>query len=249
MTFTYDYKLLKEQIPYINEVHILTSVDSTNRYVKTRATHDLILSYTQTKGRGRVGKSFISPANKGIYMSINLGKLPKLNTPLTIIGVLAVITALEDITQTPIDIMWLNDIYINNKKLGGVLVESTYITQEVQETIIGIGINIYSSIILQKEIPQITTHLEEWTGKEIDINAIVIDITNRLYDYLQHPNKSYIQEYRERLCCLHTEVQTQNNEMLYVEDIDDFGRLITINADGKKVIINAGEIQLKKFID
>ena len=129
----------------------LETVDSTNNYAKKifdslETEKTVIIANEQTNGRGRQGRSFHSPKDNGIYMSIVLKKECKLEAlnMLTVISAVAVSKAIYNITKLNNEIKWVNDIYINLKKVCGILAESVNIKSNglTDGVIVGIGINI-----------------------------------------------------------------------------------------------------------
>lgn len=128
----------------------LNTVDSTNNYAKRLDVKELpcvIISDTQTAGRGRLGRSFISPAGTGIYMSIVL--LPESvsidQKLITVASAVAVRRAIIKVTNAEPKIKWVNDLYLNNKKISGILTEMpTEINSgKADRIIIGIGVNCF----------------------------------------------------------------------------------------------------------
>jgi len=103
-----------------------------------------ILAETQTKGRGRLGRHWVSPKYKGIYMSLILRpKLMPQETPcLTLLSAVSVCEAIKEVTGIDANIKWPNDILVRDKKLGGILTELNAEVDEVRFIVIGIGINV-----------------------------------------------------------------------------------------------------------
>ena len=135
----------------------LDSVDSTNRYLKSLAlngaeNYTVVLSNEQTNGKGRVGRAFSSPKDKGIYLSLLLypqslpgGFLQLSDSPaLTACTALAVRNAISSVCSTDIQIKWLNDLMADGRKLSGILTEMSMESESdhVEYVIIGIGINV-----------------------------------------------------------------------------------------------------------
>lgn len=119
--------------PYLNkknkniDIKVFKTIDSTNTYAKTLAQNGapqgtVVISEEQTAGRGRMGRSFYSPASTGIYMSIVLR--PKLSLEdsllITTSVAVAVSNAIEKIAYIDTKIKWVNDIYFGDKKLCGI---------------------------------------------------------------------------------------------------------------------------------
>ncbi len=215
--------------------------DSTNsrakEYIKT---HDfermLFVANEQTSGRGRLGKSFFSPKNTGIYMSFAFKNSLSLcdTMHITTAAAVAVAKAIEKHTPYRTAIKWVNDIYINDKKVCGILCESTggYV-------IIGVGVNVTTSDF-PDEIKDIATSLGT-DCKDLLIKEIcegLCEIADDISDY------DYIGFYRERLMWKDKEIVFGENSATLV-DIDENGALIILQ-NGNIKTLTTGEISIKK---
>jgi len=139
---------------YLNSdaaVAFFEETDSTNNQAKRMineipAKNLLIAAARQTAGRGRQGKSFYSPEGTGIYMSLVLHTERSLHNAVTATtaAAVAVCRAIEALTDVKPEIKWVNDVYVNGKKICGILTEAVtdFETQTVSGIIIGIGVNI-----------------------------------------------------------------------------------------------------------
>ncbi|MBI5874049.1 MAG: biotin--[acetyl-CoA-carboxylase] ligase [Candidatus Omnitrophica bacterium] len=104
----------------------------------------IVVAESQTKGRGRLGRSWLSPKYKGIYVSIILRpKISPLAAPLlTLLAGVSVCEAIKDLTGIDAQIKWPNDIFIHNKKVGGILTELNAEMDVTRFVNIGIGLNV-----------------------------------------------------------------------------------------------------------
>ena len=135
----------------------------------------VIFAQEQFKGRGRFGRTWFSPINKGIWGSIILR--PKITAEesyyLMVVGAIAICELLKDEFELSPLIRWPNDVFINDKKIAGILVESKYLLNNPEAVIIGIGINID---IPKESIPEdlngIITSLSSEAGKDIDVKDV-----------------------------------------------------------------------------
>lgn len=135
-------------------IKYLETVDSTNTYAKKllleeHEVSDIIIANTQTSGRGRLGRSFFSPKDSGIYCTFILEPFLKLENSIliTVAASVAVSKAIEKITGIETSIKWINDIYVNEKKVCGILTEAVtnFETGMIDKIILGIGINFNAS--------------------------------------------------------------------------------------------------------
>lgn len=141
------------------QLEILQTVDSTNRYLhdkKDLPSGYALLSEQQTAGRGRLGRAWVSPFGRNIYLSL-LWRFCAGSTSLTglslAVGV-AVINALESYGLTNIGLKWPNDIVCSQRKLGGILVEVSGDAAGPCQVIIGVGLNVQMPQLTEMEINQ-----------------------------------------------------------------------------------------------
>ena len=130
-----------------NKIIHFNTIESTNDYAKSIGYEEkegtVIISETQTKGRGRLGRKWSSKQGEGIYMSIILKPNIELNKPpfLTLIAGASIVKVLNDLEAGAL-IKWPNDIILNSKKIGGILSELAIADDKVSFIVIGIGINV-----------------------------------------------------------------------------------------------------------
>ncbi len=136
----------KELKNYPYEIEVRDCVTSTNSILKDAAkagkkAFSVLIASSQTEGRGRVGRSFYSPDESGLYMSLLLRPEDGIN-PLRITtdAAVAVAIALEKLSGKETGIKWVNDIYINERKVCGILTEASF--SGGGYVILGIGINV-----------------------------------------------------------------------------------------------------------
>ena len=103
-----------------------------------------VIAKSQTNGKGRLGRSFISNSENGLYMSIVLKPTisPDQCTSITTMAAAAVLEAIKETSNTAPTIKWINDVYINDKKVCGILTEASFDNHRLNYVIVGIGINI-----------------------------------------------------------------------------------------------------------
>lgn len=233
------------------------TIDSTNEYAKKFSKQNpkhgtIIISKNQTNGKGRFGNSWDSKNENGIYYSIILKMNSKnINYETLPLFVCIGITKLFEEYKTSPKIKWPNDILINEKKVCGILCESTK-NSHGEFLIIGIGIN-----LLQDENdfpPQIkhkATSLKQNTNIPIIKNNFINRLTQYLFEYynlfLNKPFKEFIPYYENKSYILNKQISlTLNNENIFgvVCGFNEFGHLI-LNSKNKIISINSGEVSLK----
>lgn len=244
--------LILTNSPNLSAVKILSSVDSTNNYAKIHARDTdnfLIVANEQTNGKGRMGRSFFSPDKHGIYASLILK--PQLSIVdvqlVTICAALAVSQSLETLYDLKPKIKWLNDIYLGSRKVCGILTEGE-IELEMNRfayLVVGIGINTHSVEKLPQEIESIYTALD----LEVDRNQLISTIINNFYELytdLPHNNHSLIDAYKLRSNVLGKSIKIKNkgDDHYLAKDISLEGHLIVLDASGKRIELNSGEISI-----
>ncbi len=238
------------------QIHVFEKIDSTNNYAKKLAVGSenhgsVIVAETQTAGRGRLGRSFFSPHGAGIYMSIILRPKIDINKTLliTTMAAVALCRAIDNICDVNTQIKWVNDIYIKNKKLCGILAESIIDpTNGERAVILGIGVNVTTKAF-DEDIKDVATALFEYTNKDINRNELIAGILNELesvYDNL--PDCDFIDEYKKRSCVIGKEIfliRAGEKRKAFALDIDKDGALVVRNENGETERINTGEISIR----
>ncbi len=225
--------------------------ESTNTDLKElmrKASKDktVIIAKEQTAGRGRRGRSFHSPKNKGVYLSIYLNAEGNF-TAFTSAAAVGVCNAIKKCVGAEPRIKWVNDILYDGKKLCGILCEgiTDRKSQKIKGVVIGIGINCFKQEF-PDEIKDIATTLEEISG-DFSINkfiAILIDELKRIGYNVE--NGLFAKPYRELSCVIGKEVVlSDTGERVKVITTDDEGGLVVMDECGKIKTQKTGEVSIK----
>lgn len=197
--------LMPELIPGRNAV-ILKETDSTNNYAKKlaakgEAAGTVVIAETQTGGKGRLGRKFESPKGSGLYMSMILR--PKFDISLspliTSAAAVAAAEAVEELCGCRVDIKWVNDLYVNGRKICGILTEASLSMEmnSLEYAVVGIGINTASHDF--GELSSRVTDLESETGVRVNRCELCGKIADRLEYWLDNmENRLHLGEYRRR---------------------------------------------------
>ncbi len=190
-------------------IHIYKSLTSTNNEAKIAILHDachgtVIISDEQTNGRGRLGRDFFSPPKSGIYMSIILK--PKLNISnsvlITTAAAVAVCLCIDKFSNKQSKIKWVNDIYIDNKKVCGILTEAVtdFESGNVESVIIGIGLNVTTKEnSFPSELKTIAGSILHSDGGFNTRNQLASDIINKVLTICENlEDRSFLEIYKER---------------------------------------------------
>ena len=227
------------------------TIDSTNTQMKKLAinggkNHSVIVSEEQSAGRGRFGRSFYSPAQKGVYMSVLLKTGDSLQnaTMITIKTAVAVRRAIAKLYDIEVAIKWVNDLYYRGKKVCGILSEaiSDFESGMIEAIIIGIGINV-STDNFPLEIASIATSLGL---QEANRNQFIAEILNQLFAIIDEDFKLVLNEYRMASCVLHKQITfNQKGEQFtgLVREINDLGNLV-VSSNGAEMVLTAGEVSI-----
>lgn len=244
----------------VKEVAVFRTIDSTNLEVKRRALQGekeglVVISESQTAGRGRLGRSFYSPLGTGIYFSILLE--PKLNATdailLTTAASVAVARGIRRVTDLEPSIKWVNDVYLGDKKVCGILTEAMtdFETSTIQYIILGIGINYKEPPEgFPEEVKDIAGALVD--GKEkIPRNRLVAAVLDEFFAiYKELPDRHFMDDYRRWSNVLNQDVKYLEKDIWHFAKavgIDDDGGLIVRDKDGKEKILKTGEITLRRM--
>ncbi len=237
------------------EITVLESVGSTNAELKIQAEHGanewtVIAARRQTDGRGRLGRSFYSPENTGLYMSILLRPDSANSQPglLTAAAAVAVAEAIDKVYRKKSRIKWVNDIYIDDRKVCGILTEASFDLESggVRYAIVGIGVNVTQpNGGFPPEISGIAGAISETGGKN---NRLAAEILNNFHEYTEDlRSRKFYGGYRDRLFILGKNVTVIRGDMqknAAVLDIDRDFKLLVDYGD-KKEWISSGEVSLK----
>ena len=198
------------------KIHIYGSLESTNKTAKEMAIcgaehGTIIIADYQVAGKGRFNRSFFSPPGHGIYLSLILRPvqlhLLSYSTLITSYAAVSVCEAIETTTEKTPKIKWINDIYLNGKKICGILTEAVtnFETGSMQWIVVGIGINFTvptggfphdikykADAVFSDSIPNITR------------NRLIAEIINRMlvFEESQSDSKLILSKYRKRLMML-----------------------------------------------
>lgn len=227
-----------------NRIHF-DSVDSTSSYARRNAsllkTPCIVTASHQTSGRGRQGKSFFSPEGTGLYMTLLLQAEPE-SALITPAAAVAVCKAIETLTEIKPSIKWVNDIFVNGKKVCGILSECfcengrTYIS-------VGVGINLTTS-----EFPSELNQAAS-LGVECSKNELSRLICNGIIEYINNPDDEYILgEYRKRLFIIGKKITYEKNGNTFeatVCGINEKCNLIVQTDSLNTDILSSGEISIK----
>ena len=165
-----------------NQIRVFRETASTNQLVDQIGLAGepeglVIFAESQTQGRGRLGRQWISPSKKGLWFSVLLRPAlrPPQMTQLTVIAATALARAIRETTPLIPEIKWPNDIYLGGRKCGGILTETVNVSGDELAVIIGLGLNVAqapSSDVLQRPATSLNAELEAsvMIGRQLNLN-------------------------------------------------------------------------------
>lgn len=246
------------------EIFVLKTVGSTNAYLRELAQKGasegtLVVSSEQTSGHGRRGRSFFSPSDTGLYMSVLLRPKVAVNEALKItsLAAVAVCLSLEKVCGASPEIKWVNDIFVNGKKAAGILTEAAFDMENgaLDYVVLGIGINVYSPENgFPEEISDIAgAVLGERRGDLRNrLAAAVYEQFMQLYEHLS--DDVYLDEYRNRLMWKDEQIFVLSGENgnektpAVLLGVDENFALQVRYENGVYGTISSGEISIRRKI-
>lgn len=234
-------------------IQVYDCIDSTNTQAKRQLSagwrgEAILTAQEQTAGRGRRGRDFYSPRDKGIYMSLILQPQLRIEESLLITSAaaVAVCRALEGELGEELGIKWVNDIYRGGKKVCGILTEAItdFELGVVQSVIVGIGIN-----LRPQEFPADLTQAASLDAGEVSRNRVIAAVAGEVFSCMQTlREKAFLPEYRRRSILLGQEISFEQNGIVQpatAVDIDEEGGLLVRLPDGRERLLNSGEVTVR----
>lgn len=238
-------------------IELLEETDSTNRRLRKVAERgapegSVLFALHQTAGKGRMGRSFFSPAGSGLYFSILLRPQAMADgMKITAAAGVAVAEAVQEVLGIDLSIKWVNDLYWGNKKVCGILAESAMDGKGgFDYCILGIGLNVFEPQHWEDALDQIAGALLPETRENVmePLAAAILDRFFGWYPKLSDPqlmdayrSRSFLQGKRV------TAVRGESRTVGVVQGISDEGELLLQTDDGELLAICSGEVRLEDY--
>ena len=244
---------------YANKIQVHKSLESTNKTAKEMAVAGaehgtIIISDCQTMGRGRYSRNFFSPSGGGLYMSIVLRPEAmhfKNPTSVTAFAAVSVCEAIESISTKVPRIKWVNDIFIDGKKVCGILTEAVtdFESGGLDWVVLGIGINVHTRTEdFPCDLQSIATSIYPDEKRSGVRNRLSAEIINRILGFETLPSETEIfEKYKKRLMVLGKKITVIQNQVEYKAtaiDVDSVGHLVVKNESGERITLSSGEIRI-----
>ncbi|MFH1097048.1 MAG: biotin--[acetyl-CoA-carboxylase] ligase [Candidatus Desantisbacteria bacterium] len=239
---------------FARQMHLFVEVPSTQDILRTLIVSGspegtIVVSETQTEGRGQLGREWVSPEG-GLWFSIALIPPfgPEAAPQITLLAAFSIVQAIEDIAGLSAMIKWPNDIFINAKKVAGILGEMSSHRVAIRYIALGIGINVNISL---EKLPPYATSLQNEAQREIPLEGLMASILNHFEDnyriFKESKNMAPFQEkinelllYREKIVKVTTPQEIIQGTVV---GIHQDGRLI-INTEDEQKMLSSGEITI-----
>ena len=234
------------------ELYFYSKVLSTNEEAKRKKDvpdRSLFLAETQTAGRGRMGRKWVSRGN-GIWMSIYLKPdVPPCDiAQLTLLAGIAVSRVIKNSK-----IKWPNDVIMSGRKVCGILTEMTAEADRITSVVIGIGVNVNTETFGIDLVRKATSVYLE-TGKKADRNQLICEILTEFWEIYDEFRKNGFanlrREYKRRCVTLNREILIVKGDDVikaYAEDINDRGELIA-KTENSIMTVNSGEVSVRGIL-
>jgi len=234
-------------------IQIFDSLESTNTTAKELAlsgeSHGtVIIADGLTGARGRRGRSFYAPKGVGIYISIILRVAADVaNSPelITISAAVSVCEAIEKVCGKTSKVKWINDVFLNGKKICGILTEAVTDTNgNLQAIILGIGIN-FVKVDIPEELKEIAGAVFDGEQTIATRNQLISEVLNNVLT--KKDWNETLENYKQRLFMLGEEVQVETAEPYVATaiDVDERGRLLVRDENGEVHTLDSGEISVR----
>lgn len=211
------------------------------------------IAQSQTGGRGRMGRSFFSPAGTGLYLSLLLRPTawePTRAAQLTAAAAAAMCEAIRQVTGKEPGIKWVNDLLLDGKKICGILTEASFSMESgvLEYAVLGLGVNVYlPEGGFPGQLREIAGAVLDTPGEDVR-NRIAGEFLNRFLEGYEHPeDRHFLDVYRRRSIAVGREVTVLSGgweRRAFAFGLDDDCRLLVRYPDGTEQALSYGEIRI-----
>lgn len=209
-----------------------------------------VVAGTQTAGRGRFARAWVSGEGESLLASVVLRPAAAIAPLLTIIGCLAVLDAVRELCGLACAVKWPNDVHVGGRKLAGVLAEGRVDTTGAGVAVLGIGLNVSLDLARHPELAGTATSLLAETGQAVGLR-LAGDALFRSLDaaYGSAEPSAVVARWREALDTLGQRVTVRGRDATLsglAEDVDAAGRLLLRTDDGTLHALSEGDVTLAR---
>jgi BirA family transcriptional regulator, biotin operon repressor / biotin---[acetyl-CoA-carboxylase] ligase len=231
----------------ITWLHEATSTNDLAKVMAERGADEgsVIVADTQTAGRGRLGRSWASPAGAGIYASVILRPSMRVAPLLTIAAGVAIAEGIGAATGLNVELKWPNDLYAGGRKLGGILAEGA-----AHFVVLGFGINVLPAAYppdVRERATSIATELGRPADRGLVLAECLAALWARYTDLVEHRDAAVIDAWRARAAAtVGKPIEWERDGIVErgtVRDVDGTGALLMATESGAVIRIVAGEVR------
>lgn len=252
-----DKKILEKYLEQKLNITVFSELNSTNSYLKKLGSqgekeNQLVIALSQTGGRGRMGRSFYSPNGTGIYFSLLLH--PKISAEkslfLTVMAAVSVAETVMKYNKNDVKIKWVNDIYIDGKKVCGILTEGAINSDKMLDyAVVGIGINVVEPENgFPDVIKDIATAIFPGNAEDNINEKIVAEVVNRFFRMYNGTDVNFVERYKEYSYLTGKEINIISGDSIRpatVIDITDDCHLLVRNENDEIEEISSGDVSVR----
>ena len=243
------------------DIRVFEETTSTNDVIEKLARDGVkegvvVFAESQTKGRGRLGRKWLSPTHKGLWFSVLLRPdlRPQEATQLTVASAIALRRAIKTVAGLPAEIKWPNDLLLGGKKIAGILTEMSAEVDRVRHVILGIGVDVNQDADeFPAELRKIATSLKIEAGEEIHRAELATEMLRELdFDYARICGGKFSRvadEWEAGCATIGKKVSVQMGARLVrggAESLDDDGALLVRTEHGHLERVIGGDVTLEK---
>lgn len=243
------------------DIRVFEETNSTNDVVEKLARDGVkegvvVFAESQKKGRGRLGRQWLSPARKGLWFSVLLRPdlRPQAATQLTVVAATALARAIRKQTNLTPEIKWPNDILLRGKKVAGILTELSAEVDRIRYVIMGIGVDVnLTSTELPPELRKIATSLRIESGQSVSRPELAAAVLRELdVDYARvcaGQFEALATEWEEQCTTIGRRVTIRSGDRAQsgvAESLDSEGALLLRTQHGRLERIIGGDVTLDK---
>ncbi len=209
-----------------------------------------VLAEEQTAGRGRLGRSWVSPAGKNLYLTLVMRPPARRLRVLSIVSPLAIAEALEVAAGLSSRIKWPNDVVVGGRKIAGILIGTDLVGDAVKHALVGMGLNVNFDVETQPEIADIATSVRRELGRDASREELLAALLNAFEARYAEALEGDVpfRAWRSRLETLGRRVQATLGDRVEegtAEDVDAEGNLLIRRDDGSLATVEAGDVTLR----
>lgn len=241
-------------------LYVLDEIDSTNELAKKYANSGkpegtVVVAEKQLKGKGRLGRTWVSPEGQGIWFSVILRPLmlPVYAPQITFVLAVGMVRALEKALGIKATIKWPNDILINKRKVAGILTELSAEIERINYVVFGIGVNVKQK---EEDFPEKfrvkSISLDMALGRTVSrvqvLQAMLEELEKTYNEYLELGFDYILKEWKVNSITLGANVRVlMGEEMLEGKaiDLDEDGSIIIQDKNGEQHRVIAGDVSLR----